>query len=99
MLYCRLLIFFFKSTFSKNYFRNTIRVSNSWDPDLGSKCLQWLSADGTTIKPVLSGHLKIDKTKVLMENGSLMKVVSILMKNEGSITRFMGYCCDHHYTT
>ena len=30
-----------------------------------------------TVKPVLSGHLKIDKTKVLMENGSLMKVESI----------------------
>ena len=30
----------------------------------------------TTVKPVLSGHLKIDKTKVLMENGSLMKVES-----------------------
>ena len=30
-----------------------------------------------TVKPVLSGHLKIDITKVLMENGSLMKVKSI----------------------
>ena len=30
-----------------------------------------------TVKHVLSGHLKIDKTKVLMENGSLMKVESI----------------------
>ena len=30
-----------------------------------------------TVKPVLSGHLKIDKTQVLMENGSLMKVESI----------------------
>ena len=30
-----------------------------------------------TVKPVLSGHLKIDKTNVLMENGSLMKVKSI----------------------
>ena len=29
------------------------------------------------VKPVLSGHLKIDKTKVLMGNGSLMKVESI----------------------
>ena len=29
-----------------------------------------------TVNPVLSGHLKIDKTKVLMENGSLMKVES-----------------------
>ena len=28
-------------------------------------------------KTVLSGHLKIDKTKVLMKNGSLMKVESI----------------------
>ena len=31
-LFCRLLIFS-KSTFSKNYFRSTIRVSNSLDPD------------------------------------------------------------------
>ena len=42
------------STFSKNSFRNMIRVSNSSDPDqvrcsvgpdLGPKCLQKLSAD------------------------------------------------------
>ena len=30
----------------------------------------------TTVKPVISSHLKIDKTKVLMEYGSLMKVES-----------------------
>ena len=30
-----------------------------------------------SVKPVLRGHLKIDKTKVLMENGSIMKVKSI----------------------
>ena len=30
-----------------------------------------------TVKPVLNGHLKIDKTKVLMENCSLMEVKSI----------------------
>ena len=30
-----------------------------------------------TVKPVLSGHLKIDKTKILKKNGSLMKVESI----------------------
>ena len=45
-----------KSTFSKNSFRYTIRVSNSLDPDqakhfvgpdLGPKCLQKLSADDT----------------------------------------------------
>ena len=32
---CRLLIFS-KSTFSKNSFRNTMRVSNSLDPDIPS---------------------------------------------------------------
>ena len=31
----------------------------------------------TTVKPVLSGHSKKDKTKVLMANGSKMKVESI----------------------
>ena len=45
---------FFKIIFSKNSFRNTIRVSNSLDPDqdrrsvgpnLGPNCLQRLSAD------------------------------------------------------
>ena len=46
--------FFSKSTFLENSFRNTIRVSNSLDPDqarhfvgpdLGPNCLQRLSAD------------------------------------------------------
>ena len=55
MLFCRLLIFF-KVNFSKNSFRNTIRVSDSLDldqarhfvgPDLGPNCLQKLSADDT----------------------------------------------------
>ena len=31
----------------------------------------------TTVKPVYNGHSKIDKTKVLMTTGSLMKVESI----------------------
>ena len=30
-----------------------------------------------TVKPVLSGHSKIDKTKALKANGSLMKVERI----------------------
>ena len=30
-----------------------------------------------TVKPVLSGYSKIEKIKVLMANGSLMKVESI----------------------
>ena len=53
--YCRLLLFFI--FFSKNPFRNTIGVSISLDPDqarqyvgpdLGPKCLQWLSGDNTS---------------------------------------------------
>ena len=56
MLFCRLLIFS-KSTFQKNSFKKTIRVSNSLDPDqarhfvgpgLGPSCLQSLSADNTS---------------------------------------------------
>ena len=35
------------------------------------------------VKPVLGGHSKIDKTKILMQNGSLMKVESIL-QNAGA---------------
>ena len=41
-------IFPSKSTFSKNYFRNTIRVSNSLDPDQAPNYLQRLSADDTS---------------------------------------------------
>ena len=36
-----------------------------------------------TVKPVLSGHSKIYKTKVLMANGSLMKVESIAECSKG----------------
>ena len=38
----------------------------------------------TTIKPVLIGHSKIDKTKVLMTHGSLMKVQSIAEWSSGT---------------
>ena len=31
-----------------------------------------------TVKPVLNGHSKINKTKIVMTNGSLMKVESIV---------------------
>ena len=39
---CRI---FSKLTFSKSSFRNTIRLSNALDRDLGPNCLQRLSAD------------------------------------------------------
>ena len=41
-----------------------------------------------TVKLVLSGHLKIDKTKVLMENGSLMEVESIAECSPWSILQY-----------
>ena len=49
--------FFFKINFSKEYFRNTIKVSNNLDldqarhiegPDMGPNCLQSLSAYNTS---------------------------------------------------
>ena len=36
--------------------------------------------DPYTVKPVLNGHLKIDKTQVLMETGSLRKVFLTCIK-------------------
>ena len=41
-----------------------------------------------TVKPVLSGHSKIDKTKILMTNGSLMKVKSISEYSPWSILQY-----------
>ena len=41
-----------------------------------------------TVKPVLSGHSKIDKTKNLMTNGSLMKVKSIAECSPWSILQY-----------
>ena len=41
-----------------------------------------------TVKPVLSGHSKIDKTKILMTNGGLMKVESIAECSPWSILQY-----------
>ena len=35
---------------------------------------EWGLKTGFTVKPVLRGHSKIDKTKILMTSGSFMKV-------------------------
>ena len=43
---------------------------------------------GDTVKPVLSGHSKIDKIKLLMANGSLMKVESIVECSPWSILQY-----------
>ena len=42
----------------------------------------------TTVKPVLNGHSKIDKTKIFMTNGSLMKVESIAECSPWSILQY-----------
>ena len=54
---CRLLIFFKTTFFSKNSFRKTIY--HSVGPDLGSRCLQRLSADDESLIKtfLLSGDL------------------------------------------
>ena len=63
MLFCRLPIFFQNQFFSKFFFRITIIVSNSLDPDqarhfvgpdLGPNCLQKLSADDTRRQRVIN---------------------------------------------
>ena len=41
-----------------------------------------------TVKPVLSGHSKIDKTKTLQTNGGLMKVKSIAECSPWSILQY-----------
>ena len=41
-----------------------------------------------TVKPVFSGHSKIDKTKILMTNGSLMQVKNIAECTKVSILQY-----------
>ena len=41
-----------------------------------------------TVKPALSGHSNIDKTKILKTNGSLMKVESIAECSPSSILQY-----------
>ena len=41
-----------------------------------------------TVKPVLSGNSKIDKTNILMTNGSFMKIESIAECSPWSILQY-----------
>ena len=43
---------------------------------------------GKTVKSILSGHSKIDKTKILLTNGSLMKAESIAECSPWSILQY-----------
>ena len=47
-----------------------------------------LFTDDITVNPVLSGHSKIDKTKVSLANGSLMKDESIAECSYRSILQY-----------
>ena len=49
----------------------------SWVPTTYVLVEKWENQFRITVKPVLSSHLKIDKTKVSVEYGSLMKVKNI----------------------
>ena len=42
-----------------------------------------------TVKPVMSGHSKIDKTKIILTNGSLIKVESIAECSNGGILQYL----------
>ena len=52
------------------------------------RCFDHSDNDLNTVKPVLSGHSKIDKTKVLMANVSLMKVECIAECSTWSILQY-----------
>ena len=49
----------------------SVWLATPWDSVLSQ------DSTGYTVRPVLHGHSKIDKTKILKTNGSLMKVESI----------------------
>ena len=81
-------------------YNNMWPVSALSSKDMGQEFLLWNSSsfywsglvimyniaiEKNTVKPVLSGHSKEDKTKILMTNGSLMKVESIAERSLWSI--------------
>ena len=47
-----------------------------------------VKSDKHAAKPVLSGHSKIDKTRILMTDGSLLKVESIAECSPWSILQY-----------
>ena len=62
-----------------------MRLQQITSLQLGTEPISTLLGNVTTVKPVLSGYLNIDKTNVLMENGSLMKVESIAECSKGAL--------------
>ena len=76
---------FSKSTFSKNSFRNTIKVSNSLDsdparqyvgPDLDPNCLQRLSADNTRGQRI-ERHIFLYQPRASSPDGQRMPLTAL----------------------
>ena len=69
------------SIYSEAEFRNTLiracMFSGLILVQTVCKFYQQMTLEDNTVKPIFSGHSKIHKTKILMTNGSLMKVKSI----------------------
>ena len=70
------------------YQTTKVTASNERDNDGGGGYFACLCDNTCTVKPVLSGHSKIDKTKVLKTNGSLLKVESIAGCSPWSILQY-----------
>ena len=104
MLFCRLLIFS-KSSFSKNSFRITLRLSSSLDPDrarlfvgpdLGPNCLQKFSADDTLEQKVftVAGTGEVPNYSQIIDNAYL---VCLFANGEFSFWgRLITRCWDKH---
>ena len=75
------------SEISQQYHHHCFKVNSSESSVLAYICFK-LCPFEYTVKPVLSGHSKIDKTKVLKTNGSLMKVESIAECSKVSILQY-----------
>ena len=82
-----------KSTFSKNSFRNTSRVSSSLEPDqarqnvgpdLGPNCLQGLSADNTSRQRVKCGNLiwVYTEWKPMMHKMTVCDLLKVVPENK-----------------
>ena len=67
------ILFNFSKRCPKCYFAERICDTRG----TASQLCMLICLDTVTVKPVLSGHSKINKTKSLMTNDSLMKVKSI----------------------
>ena len=66
------------------YYDGTMKKSHNYD-------ICWLNKflNQYTVKPAFSGHSKIDKTKFLKTNGSLMQVESIAKCSLGALCNIL----------